>query len=187
MRSRPIENQSQARDDVWRASPHLKLTSELRARYSLSQSAIITRALGGRSPVTDTVTREKRSLIMARVRAKNTTPERAIRRLVSGMGYKYRLHVPDLPGKPDLVFPKSRRVIMVHGCYWHRHSHCPLARIPKSNRKFWLSKLEGNRARDQRNNRTLRRKGWRILTVWECQLGDSKLRQKVGAFLASQY
>lgn len=118
----------------------------------------------------DSVSREKRSEIMALVRAKDTRPEMAVRKLVWGLGYRYRLHRRDLPGCPDLVFSGRRKVIFVHGCFWHRHEGCALARLPKSRLDFWGPKLESNALRDRRNKRALARQGWKVLTVWECEL-----------------
>lgn len=109
---------------------------------------------------------------MARVRSKNTRPELLVRRLVFALGYRYRLHRRNLPGSPDLVFTPRAKVIFVHGCFWHRHSRCALARLPKSRIDFWVPKLEGNRCRDEKNKRALARMGWKVLTIWECQLGD---------------
>lgn len=101
----------------------------------------------------DTLTREERSERMSRVRSKNTVPELAVRRLVHALGYRFRLHRRDLPGTPDLAFPGHHKAIFVHGCFWHRHPDpdCKLARMPKSRQEFWKLKLEGNRARDLRN------------------------------------
>lgn len=118
----------------------------------------------------DSVSRKKRSQIMALVRSKDTRPEMAVRKLVWNLGYRYRLHRRDLPGCPDLVFSGSRKVIFVHGCFWHRHKGCALARLPKSRLDFWGPKLESNALRDKRNKRALARRGWRVLTVWECEL-----------------
>lgn len=135
----------------------------------------------------DTLTPAERSARMALVRAKDTKPELLVRRLVHGMGYRYRLHRRDLPGTPDLVFPGRSKVIFVHGCFWHRHAHCALARLPKSRADFWLPKLTANAERDARNVRALRRLGWSVLTIWECQLGDiAKLTNKIRRFLDAQ-
>jgi DNA mismatch endonuclease (patch repair protein) len=121
---------------------------------------------------------------MARVRAKNTRPELGVRKLVFALGYRYRLHDRKLPGCPDLVFGPRRKVIFVHGCFWHRHARCALARLPKSRLDFWLPKLEGNRTRDLRNRRALARRGWKVLTIWECQLRDAeRLNNKIRRFL----
>ncbi len=120
----------------------------------------------------DTLTPAERSERMSRVRSKDTKPEMLVRRLVHGMGFRYRLHVGSLPGKPDMVFRSRRAVIFVHGCFWHRHPGCKLARLPKSRRGFWRRKLEENRERDLRNEAKLRELGWRVLVIWECELGD---------------
>ncbi|WP_238375811.1 very short patch repair endonuclease [Ectothiorhodospira magna] len=121
---------------------------------------------------------------MSRVRSKDTKPEMRVRRLVHGMGYRYRLHRRDLPGCPDLVFPSRWAVIFVHGCFWHRHRGCALARLPKSRVEFWEAKLEGNRLRDENNQRRLRELGWRVLIVWECQVADLEgTAEKIKGFL----
>lgn len=124
-----------------------------------------------------------RSEMMAAIRSKNTEPEMLVRRLVHGMGYRYRLHRPDLPGKPDLVFPSKRKIIFVHGCFWHQHG-CILSHLPKSNASYWVPKLERNRSRDVHNRRKLRKQGWRILVIWECRLRDrDRLKRRLSAFL----
>lgn len=134
--------------------------------------------------VVDTLTKRERSERMALVRSKHTKPELAIRRLVHGMGFRYRLHGNKLPGRPDLVFPARRKAIFVHGCFWHRHRGCKLARIPKSRVRFWKEKLEGNRKRDARNMTRIRRLGWSYLVIWECQLGKlESLSRKIRKFL----
>ena len=109
---------------------------------------------------------------MSRVRGKDSNPEIALRRLVHGMGFRYRLHGRGLPGKPDLVFASRRAVIFMHGCFWHRHENCKLARLPKSGLAFWKTKLEENRRRDLRNQQRLQAEGWRVLVIWECELND---------------
>lgn len=118
----------------------------------------------------DTLTPEERSRQMARVRGKDSAPELALRRLIHGMGYRYRLHVRALPGTPDMVFRSRGAVVFMHGCFWHRHPGCARSRIPKSRVDFWTAKLDGNRRRDLRDQRKLRRMGWRVMVVWECQL-----------------
>lgn len=132
--------------------------------------AFVQRGEGRVIGAVDSVSREKRSEIMALVRAKDTRPEMAVRKLVWGLGYRYRLHRRDLPGCPDLVFSGRRKVIFVHGCFWHRHEGCALARLPKSRLDFWGPKLESNALRDRRNKRAPARQGWKVLTVWECEL-----------------
>ena len=132
----------------------------------------------------DTLTRAERSARMSLVRYKDTKPEKLVRSLVHGMGYRYRLHTKKLPGCPDLVFRAKRKVIFVHGCFWHRHPRCGLARMPKSKLDFWKPKLEANRQRDLRNQAALRRRGWRILVIWECQLTNiQKVADRVETFL----
>lgn len=134
----------------------------------------------------DTLTKKERSARMAAVRHRDTTPELVVRRMVHGMGYRYRLHGRSLPGRPDLVFRKRRKVIQVHGCFWHRHASpsCKLARLPKSRLEFWLPKLEGNRQRDLANETKLTALGWGYLTIWECELkSPASLRKRIRAFL----
>lgn len=132
----------------------------------------------------DSLSPAERSEIMSRVRSKNSRPELFVRKLVFALGYRYRLHAKDLPGHPDIVFRRCRKVIFVHGCFWHRHASCPLARLPKSRLDFWVPKLEGNRKRDEKNKRELARGGWRVLTIWECQLKNpERLGARIGRFL----
>ncbi|MCI0640763.1 MAG: very short patch repair endonuclease [Gemmataceae bacterium] len=124
---------------------------------------------------------------MAAVKSKNTTPEMVVRRLVHRLGYRYRLHVSALPGAPDLVFPRLRKVIFVNGCFWHMHG-CGRCRIPTSRRRYWIAKIKRNALRDPRNRRKVNRLGWRVLTVWECQTPSQrreKLCAKINQFLAS--
>lgn len=118
----------------------------------------------------DTLTRSERSERMSRVRNKNTKPEGYVRQLLSALGFRYRLQGRGLPGRPDIVFAKQKKVVFVHGCFWHRHNRC--GRMPKSRIEFWKPKLQGNRARDLRNQRELRSLGWDYLVVWECELKD---------------
>lgn len=121
---------------------------------------------------------------MALIRGKDTGPELMVRKLVFAAGYRYRLHGAKLPGRPDLVFSGRRKVIFVHGCFWHRHEGCRLARLPKSRLEFWADKLEGNRLRDVKNLKALGDMGWAALVVWECELSDEKaLLAKIRAFL----
>jgi DNA mismatch endonuclease (patch repair protein) len=132
----------------------------------------------------DTLTRIERSKRMALIRGKNTKPELLVREIARSIGYRFRLHVSELPGKPDLVFPKLRKVIFVHGCYWHRHPGCALARLPKSKLNFWIPKLIGNRRRDLRNISRLRRNNWKVSVVWECQLKNTaSLEKRLKRFL----
>jgi DNA mismatch endonuclease (patch repair protein) len=132
----------------------------------------------------DNLSAAERSKIMARVRSKDSRPEMLVRRLVYAQGYRYRLHARDLPGCPDLVFRRREKVIFVHGCFWHRHQGCALARMPKSRLDFWEPKLEANKQRDARNKRKLAREGWKVLTIWECQLKDTaRLERTIRRFL----
>ena len=134
--------------------------------------------------VADTLSPNERSKRMSLIRGKDSSPELKLRRLVHGMGFRYRLHVKDLPGKPDLVFPSRRAVIFMHGCFWHRHPGCKLARMPKSKSDFWRSKLEGNRERDLRNQEMLKKLGWHVLVIWECEMENiEKVSNKVREFL----
>lgn len=134
--------------------------------------------------VTDTLTPSERSERMSLVRNKDTKPELAVRRLVHGLGFRYRLHRSDLPGKPDMVFPTRRKVIFVHGCFWHRHPGCSLARLPKSRLEFWAPKLERNRENDLLKQEELRRLGWDVLVVWECELrARDEVARKITEFL----
>lgn len=134
----------------------------------------------------DTLTKSERSERMSRIRGKDTKPELMVRRVVHGMGYRYRLHRRELPGAPDIVFGRLRKVIFVHGCFWHRHldSQCRLARLPKSRLDFWREKLEGNRRRDDENEARLRAMGWGALIIWECQIKDIlSLRERISEYL----
>ena len=132
----------------------------------------------------DSVSPTQRSEIMRQVRSRDTAPELLVRRLTHAMGYRYRLYAKDLPGKPDLVFRSRRKVIFVHGCFWHLHADCPLVRLPKSNRDFWLPKLEANHQRDLKTEVALIEGNWIVLTIWECELGDVYgLKTKIKEFL----
>ena len=120
--------------------------------------------------MTDIVPAQKRSEMMSGIRAKNTKPELVVRSFLHATGFRFRLHRKDLPGKPDIVLPKWRTVIFVHGCFWHGHENCHLYRLPKSRTEFWRDKIEGNRRRDELARVRLREAGWKILVVWECAL-----------------
>lgn len=123
----------------------------------------------------DPLTPEQRKLNMSKIRAKDTKPELMIRRALHSMGLRYRLHSAELPGRPDLVFPRYRAVIFVHGCFWHGHD-CPMFRLPATRTEFWLKKIEQNRARDLATFGALQRDGWRVLTIWECAVrGPARL------------
>jgi DNA mismatch endonuclease, patch repair protein len=133
----------------------------------------------------DPFTPQERSAVMRAVKGKDTAPEMIVRRLVHRLGYRYRLHAAELPGKPDLVFPSRRKVIFVHGCFWHWHNCKRGRRMPKSNSGYWAPKLQRNQERDRRHRRALRRGGWGILIVWECQLKNlDRVTERIRAFLA---
>ena len=133
--------------------------------------------------MTDRFTPEQRSVLMSRIRGRDTRPELSVRRQVHGMGYRYRLYRRDLPGRPDLVFPGRRKVIFVHGCFWHQHD-CLRAGRPSSNRTFWDAKLDRNVARDRENVEALEGLGWSVLVIWECEVRDrDRLAERVSAFL----
>lgn len=117
----------------------------------------------------DRLSVDRRSWLMSRVRGENTTPELTVRKYLHALGFRYRLHVKELPGKPDIVLPKYRTAVFVHGCFWHRHRGCRYASMPKSNVKFWIEKFKLNVARDKRNAVALRKAGWRCLTIWGCE------------------
>jgi len=122
--------------------------------------------------MTDIVDSKRRSEMMAGIRGRDTTPELAVRRIAHRMGLRFRLHRKDLPGRPDLVFPKHRLVVFVHGCFWHRHEGCRYAYTPKSRIAFWKEKFSANVARDQRQEAALRALGWRVLVIWGCETGN---------------
>ncbi len=121
---------------------------------------------------------------MSRVRGKNTTPEMRTRRCAHAMGLRFRLHRKDLPGKPDLVFPKHRLAVFVHGCFWHRHPHCSKASSPKSRTEYWQAKFEANVTRDAQVEKKLEAMGWRVEVVWECETRDQEaLRNRLDGIL----
>ena len=134
--------------------------------------------------MTDVLTPEQRSRNMAAIKSKDTKPEIIVRHIVHSMGYRYRLHRKDLPGKPDLVFPRFGKVIFVHGCYWHMHN-CRFGKVvPKTNAKFWKNKRESNKIRDKKNRRDLKKIAWEVMTIWECQLRNlTALEKRILAFL----
>ena len=132
----------------------------------------------------DKLTPERRSENMRRIRSKGTAPEMVVRKLVHGMGFRYRLHSPSLPGKPDLALARLKKVIDVRGCFWHQHGTCADSHIPKARLVYWLPKLERNRARDRENLRALRALGWHVLVVWECETNDrERLLSRLNRFL----
>ncbi len=131
----------------------------------------------------DILTKKEQSARMRLVRSRDTKPELAVRRLLHRLGFRYRLHRADLPGAPDIVLPRHRKIVLVHGCFWHCHTGCRKATRPVGNKAFWDARLDGNRNRDKRNLCQLRRLGWKVLVVWECEIRDlDRLRQKLLRF-----
>lgn len=133
----------------------------------------------------DKISADRRSKLMSRVRTKNTAPELIVRKLLHAMGYRYRLHIKSLPGTPDIVFTKRKKAIFVHGCFWHGHL-CKRGSLPKSNVKFWRTKIEKNTTRDERTRQELETLGWQVLVVWQCETKNSEelslsLREFLGA------
>lgn len=132
----------------------------------------------------DVFTREKRSEIMSLVSGKNTKPELIVRSLLHNMGYRFRLHRSDLPGTPDITLPKHKKVIFVHGCFWHGHKGCRRSKRPTTNKKFWREKLDKNIERDKLSIRDIKKLGWEVLVVWTCEVNDmTKLKNKLLSFL----
>lgn len=121
--------------------------------------------------MTDTLTPEARSANMARIRGKDTGPEIAVRKALHAAGYRFRLHRRDLPGRPDIVLPRHRTVVLVHGCFWHRHEGCSNATTPGTRPDFWQAKFAANVERDARNNAALEALGWKVVVIWECEAG----------------
>ncbi len=133
----------------------------------------------------DVLTPEQRSRCMTAIRGKNTKPEMIVRLLTHRMGYRFRLHRKDLAGKPDLVFASRRKIVFVHGCFWHQHPGCRFATRPATRSEFWAEKLDGNRERDIRTERELREAGWDVLVIWECEVGDLLgLEHRIHSFLS---
>jgi len=131
----------------------------------------------------DTLTKVERSKQMALIRSKNTKPELLVGSIVRSHGYRFRRHCSELPGKPDFVFPKRRKIIFIHGCFWHGHK-CRLGRVPKSRKDYWVGKIIGNHKRDLRTLRLLRRGDWKCLVLWECQLRNlARLSERIRRFL----
>jgi DNA mismatch endonuclease, patch repair protein len=135
----------------------------------------------------DFVTADKRTRIMRGVRSKDTRPERLVRSLLHKHGYRFRLHDAKLPGKPDITLPRYRAAMLVHGCFWHNHEGCAGGRIPSSNTGYWKKKISRTKARDEKHAEALAKLGWRVLTLWECELGDeAELWTRIEGFLQAQ-
>lgn len=134
--------------------------------------------------MTDVFTVGKRSEVMSRIRGRDTKPELAVRRLIHAMGYRFRLHRRNLPGTPDIVLPRHGKIILVHGCFWHGHRGCKDGRHPTSNTAYWDAKLARNQQRDKSSLRSLRRLGWKVLTIWECEVTRlDRLQERLATFL----
>lgn len=133
----------------------------------------------------DTISSARRSRNMAAIRSTGMKPEMIVRQLVFALGYRYRLHAKDLPGRPDLVFRPRRKIIFVHGCFWHQHAKekCLDGRRPKSNTGYWNPKLEGNVARDKHNRAALKKAGWDVLVIWDCETQSPNLKTRIEKFL----
>lgn len=127
--------------------------------------------------------KKTRSYNMSRIRGKNTKPELLVRRFLHARGYRYRLHVKDLPGKPDIVLPKYKTVIFVHGCFWHGHENCRYFVVPKTRTDWWLAKINGNTANDEKAEKALKDLGWRVITLWECSLKPATIDATLAALL----
>lgn len=168
MQSPPKSRLASRRDD-WRRSARAGCRPRTSGSYSM-----------------DKISPERRSANMGRIRSKDTSPEVILRRLIHGLGYRFRLHRCDLPGKPDIVFPARRKIILMHGCFWHQHPGCPEGRIPGSRPEYWVAKLRRNQARDEGNRELLEQLGWKTFVVWECELRDTAAVTKtVRKFLSS--
>lgn len=134
--------------------------------------------------MTDVFTTDKRSWIMSRVSGRNTKPEIIVRKIIHRMGYRFRLHERKLPGKPDIVLPKHKKIILIHGCFWHGHHGCKRSKRPESNADFWNKKIDGNITRDEINRTELEKLGWKVLIVWDCQTRDLEtLKNILAGFL----
>ena len=132
----------------------------------------------------DRISKEHRSWNMSRIQSGNTKPEKTVRSILHGLGYRFRLHQKNLPGKPDIVLARYNSVIFVHGCFWHRHKECKNASVPKTKKTFWEEKFKANIERDIKVKNELKSNGWRVLVVWECELTDvESVEKELGKFL----
>ena len=146
------------------------------ARQLLNAFTHVVSLLIGGFTITDILTKERRSELMSRVRSKETKPERIVRRFLFSQGFRYRLHDKRYPGTPDLVLPKYKTFVLIHGCFWHGHENCRAAGLPESNREFWESKLTRNKERDLAVLGELEQSGWQVITVWECEIKSVRKR-----------
>ena len=131
----------------------------------------------------DVHTKEIRSYNMSRIKGKNTKPEMLVRRFLHANGYRYKLHDKSLPGKPDIVLPKYKTVIFVHGCFWHGHKNCKYFVVPKTRTEWWLNKINGNIANDAKAAKALKKEGWKIIHLWECRLKPAKVENALFSLL----
>ncbi len=137
----------------------------------------------------DTHSKAQRSFNMSRIRSRDTVPEMIVRRLLFSMGYRYRVNSKDLPGKPDIVFTRKRKVIFVHGCFWHRHANCRYATMPNTNTNFWHAKFNRTKERDKENYQSLKLMGWEYIVIWECKIKKGNtgyLKNRLQKFLRMQ-
>jgi DNA mismatch endonuclease, patch repair protein len=154
--------------------PHILVEAARRDRISRIQRGDL---------VTDTISAAERSALMSRIRSKDTSPERAVRSILHRLGFRFRLHRSDLPGCPDIVLPRHRKIVLVHGCFWHGHT-CRLASKPKSNKQYWREKIRSNCVRDRRNHQLLNAQGWTVLELWECEIrAITGVSEKLQAFM----
>jgi len=133
----------------------------------------------------DVHSKETRSYNMSQIKGRNTKPEMLVRKLLHAQGFRYKLHDKTLPGKPDIVLPKYKTVIFIHGCFWHGHKDCKYFIVPKTRTDWWLQKINGNIANDEKAIAALKRNGWKIITIWECDLKPDKLEQTLYSLLVN--
>lgn len=132
----------------------------------------------------DIFTKERRSEIMSRISGQNTKPEIVVRKLLHSMGFRFRLHDARLQGRPDVVLPRHKKLIFVHGCFWHGHRGCKRAKLPTTNVNFWKKKISGNMVRDKKNIKTLKAQGWKVLVIWSCEISKiGMLKKNLGRFM----
>jgi DNA mismatch endonuclease (patch repair protein) len=131
----------------------------------------------------DVFSKEKRSWIMSRVKGKDSLPEMIVRRYLHSLGFRYRLHVKQLPSKPDIVLPKYKTIILIHGCFWHGHKNCKKASLPKSRTEWWQKKIETNFKNDKKNENALRKLGWNVIVVWQCELKSTKFNNTMNRLI----
>ena len=133
----------------------------------------------------DVHTKKQRSYNMSRIKGKDTKPEMLVRKFLHANGYRYKLHDKNLPGRPDIVLPKYNTIIFVHGCFWHGHANCKYFVVPKTNTKWWTDKINGNKANDAKAIKALKKDGWKIINVWECELKSAKIEKALKKILLS--